>query len=394
MTNDERRAFVLMPFSASFDAVWDMIQEPLVEAGYQVARSDTDPSHGNIMREVLQSISKADLVIADLTGLNPNVFYELALSHALHVPTILITQSLNETPFDLRPYKVESYAMDYATAKQFQATLKELAIRSAAGSLQTGSPVIDFLPDLRSLRSSKRQQSGADPRADALEALLSTIAPLMAQTLDLFKAIVEPWQGISLAVEELSEGLATARSEEGEAGRTATQQLSSDAEAQISRLVDVLAAYVPQVTERTQRITEGSAGLSIALEAEYSDELRARLISFHRGLQSTYQAASDTLRGAGAFTQMITGMRGATDQLDDVITRATREVDALTSPLLALQSFGLRTTSILAQSLGTIEPPPESDGGGNDEVAGDGDGEGDGEGEVAGADEGETTASP
>jgi hypothetical protein len=75
----ERVAFVIMPFGEEFDRIFKgLIEPPLSEAGYQVRRADTDDNPQSIIKEIIQGIYKADLVVADLSELNPNVMYELA----------------------------------------------------------------------------------------------------------------------------------------------------------------------------------------------------------------------------------------------------------------------------------------------------------------------------
>ena len=80
------KAFVLMPFAPDFDDVFtSIIRAPLEAEGFTVERVDESRGTRNIMHDVLQGIALADLVIADLTGANPNVFYELGIAHALGV---------------------------------------------------------------------------------------------------------------------------------------------------------------------------------------------------------------------------------------------------------------------------------------------------------------------
>ena len=69
------------------------------------------------MTLIWENILRADLIIADLTGRNPNVFYELGYAHALHKNTVLITQSIDDVPFDLRHRQMIKY---FATAKGYK----------------------------------------------------------------------------------------------------------------------------------------------------------------------------------------------------------------------------------------------------------------------------------
>lgn len=70
------------------------------EFGYEVRRADDDGRPGMITDRVITDIIAAELVIADLTGLNPNVFYELGIRHAADKPAIHITAQGTDLPFD------------------------------------------------------------------------------------------------------------------------------------------------------------------------------------------------------------------------------------------------------------------------------------------------------
>ena len=62
-----------------------------------------------IMDDILKSIESADLVLADLSRRNANVFYEVGICHALHKPVLLLAQSIDDVPFDLRHRRVLLY---------------------------------------------------------------------------------------------------------------------------------------------------------------------------------------------------------------------------------------------------------------------------------------------
>jgi nucleoside 2-deoxyribosyltransferase len=105
------RVFVLMPFDQEFAAIYEQLIKPSLEdVGYEVARADTLLTQQNILRDVIAGIAGASLVVADLTTLNPNVMYELGIAHGLQIPTVLIAQSIEDLPFDLRSYRVIQYS--------------------------------------------------------------------------------------------------------------------------------------------------------------------------------------------------------------------------------------------------------------------------------------------
>jgi hypothetical protein len=72
--------------------------------GYRVKRSDEDPNPGMIGDRMITDIINADLVVADLTDLNPNAFYELGIRHAALKPTIHVAKAKTVLPFDNAPH--------------------------------------------------------------------------------------------------------------------------------------------------------------------------------------------------------------------------------------------------------------------------------------------------
>ena len=67
-------------------------------------RVDEQIYQENMLSRIYNQISKADLIVADVTGKNPNVFYEVGYAHALGKKTILMTQDTDDIPFDLKHY--------------------------------------------------------------------------------------------------------------------------------------------------------------------------------------------------------------------------------------------------------------------------------------------------
>lgn len=110
---DRGRAFVIMPFTTVGDLVYSRVVVPLLTiAGYTVKRADTDLNQRAIMQDVITGIETADLIVADLTGRNANVFYELGIAHRGRRPSILLAQSSGDIPFDLGAYRALIYRIE------------------------------------------------------------------------------------------------------------------------------------------------------------------------------------------------------------------------------------------------------------------------------------------
>lgn len=140
------KAFVLMPFAPEFDEIYvHLIQQGVNEAGFDVLRADDLLSQNNILKDILNSIITSELIVADLTGSNPNVYYELGIAHAFKKPVILLTQDIGELPFDLRSYRVISYGTHFVKMSEAKTELTSLAKEFLTGNVPFGSPVTDFV---------------------------------------------------------------------------------------------------------------------------------------------------------------------------------------------------------------------------------------------------------
>jgi hypothetical protein len=103
--------FVMMPFAEPIGGYYKLIYEPAItKAGLRSVRADDDIfGTGKIMDQVWNGIHAAKVLVAELTGRNPNVFYELGLAHALNKPVVLVSASQADVPFDLHHIRVIYY---------------------------------------------------------------------------------------------------------------------------------------------------------------------------------------------------------------------------------------------------------------------------------------------
>jgi hypothetical protein len=104
-TRPKTFVFVLMPFDSKFDDIYQYgIREACREAGAYCERVDEQIFDESILEQIYNQIAKADVIVADMTGQNPNVFYETGYAHALNKRVILLTWNRESIPFDLKHY--------------------------------------------------------------------------------------------------------------------------------------------------------------------------------------------------------------------------------------------------------------------------------------------------
>lgn len=97
------KCFVIMPFEKALDNVYTMVIKPAAsEAGITVYRLDEELFDEGMLEKIYANIKDCDFIIADLSHKNPNVFYELGFAHALEKLTLLLTDNVDNIPFDLK----------------------------------------------------------------------------------------------------------------------------------------------------------------------------------------------------------------------------------------------------------------------------------------------------
>ncbi|HBS85699.1 MAG: hypothetical protein A2W91_13660 [Bacteroidetes bacterium GWF2_38_335] len=152
-----------MPFSkaseldkSDLDYIYEHILKSAVEA-YQKDGKQYFPiverfnnKVGSIVTGIVNNLNTAELVIADLTGLNPNVMYELGVRHSLRRGTIIITQEINNLPSDLRDYLTVGYKYSKTTTEQpanFERFKTEMhkSIDEVLSTNKYDSPVLSYL---------------------------------------------------------------------------------------------------------------------------------------------------------------------------------------------------------------------------------------------------------
>jgi CheY-like chemotaxis protein len=134
-TKKKKTCFVIMPFAKTQscdETEWteiykNMIKPAIEDSGYSYTCARSEALLGNVIENILDELNRADVVIADLTDRNPNVYYELGVRHALRDATILISQRLDDIPFDLRSHAIQTYNWKTSDGrKEFKKKMREI----------------------------------------------------------------------------------------------------------------------------------------------------------------------------------------------------------------------------------------------------------------------------
>lgn len=128
--------FVIMPFAEDFDDVYGAIKQAVESAKMPAGRCfrlDEARPAGRITDRLIGELQSATLCIADVTGVKPNVMWELGFVMALGKPAIVITQNLAELPFDIRDMQTIVYQRNKLAAS-LSAPLKRVILDTLAST--------------------------------------------------------------------------------------------------------------------------------------------------------------------------------------------------------------------------------------------------------------------
>lgn len=186
--------FVAMPFSSDFQSVYLQVIKPACEAlGLDAVRADEIMAPGNIIEQVRVAIQNARLIIADVTGGNANVLYEVGLAHSLEKPTLLLANNLADVPFDIRSQRLLLYDKESLATGEAETALRRALeqvligqrleegrrlVESGAFSAAVAQVSIALETALRALLTRGEQQTSRLPslRLSSIRIMLDTLA--------------------------------------------------------------------------------------------------------------------------------------------------------------------------------------------------------------------------
>jgi O-acetyl-ADP-ribose deacetylase (regulator of RNase III) len=156
-----KKCFVIMPFGkkkdidgyeVDFDHVYhELIYKAVKELGVDCERCDEIIGTGSIHKKMFRGIFDADVSVVDITSLNPNVFYELGVRHALHkyVTLVIRKNSSLPIPFNINGLTILGYDID--SDDQLESSRKKIRdhIQNGLDTLGTDSIIYDTLDDLK-----------------------------------------------------------------------------------------------------------------------------------------------------------------------------------------------------------------------------------------------------
>jgi hypothetical protein len=220
------RAFVVMqvgndnsPERKRANEVYSFIIRPALEQfDVEPYRADLDPSPGAVTPTLLRELLEARLIVADLTGRNPNVFYELGISHSFARPLICIADSASHLPFDAKDERViqlgdyPDTGLTYAQGEKAKAYLVETLKVVLEDGYAPPSP-LQSVGAVRSLDQLANSDPVAAEVAEMREVLEEIRENVKKTRLAIPPAILEDIASLHALVEDLAPSLDNGRIE-------------------------------------------------------------------------------------------------------------------------------------------------------------------------------------
>ena len=199
------------PEHEHFRALYEEILKPAIETlGYEVKRADDFKKGGAITKDIILPLAEADLVVADLTTINPNVFYELGVRHSLRAQgTIMIMDDTQDSiPFDIGAYRVIRFKSDLSGLGKLRREL-EIFVRELDTDdvIRRDNPVHDWLPTLpvNALAATK------DSHTEELHNRINKLQSLVRDYEETYGKMDEKTEGRHSAISVVSDALDEAK---------------------------------------------------------------------------------------------------------------------------------------------------------------------------------------
>lgn len=187
MHGNRAEVFVIMPFADEFSTGYrDVIKPGIEAAGLSAVRGDQE-ALGHIHTAIFERIFDAPILVADISGANPNVFYELGIAHSISCKTITVCREdyIGRVPFDIGPYRILVYPKppdangDNAAATLYAGRVQEAVGKLAEalrplpedGFLKIANPVQDYLASRSPFTCTTSQYLDSFGRGDEEEIL-------------------------------------------------------------------------------------------------------------------------------------------------------------------------------------------------------------------------------
>ena len=341
--------FVLMPLSEEFSPVYTAFIKPVMEgAGFAVRRADDIQSTQNILRDIFEAIVTSDLIVADLTGSNANVFYELGFAHAARKPVILLTQIIDDVPFDLQAYRLIQYDTYFTEIGKAKQALTDHAKKFLEGTLPTRDPVTDFFPgeqlpvyandaiDLTAVAEPGDQGDGNPP--GFLDSVVEA-EDHFNNMVDILKRVDSSMMGMSAGAADATKDFERINANPNQSSARAARNVCRRLGSKIGAFNDVLKPANTEFAETMNQAQESTEAI-LAFQGKHIEETGLRVAEQRDSLQSLVDAGTGALDSLNSLISLFKSLPRMERRLDRQMQTGIDELYRMAGNFSRLMNWG------------------------------------------------------
>lgn len=328
---DKKKVFVIMPFKDEFFEVYEMLKVRFGER-FEFTNAGDEGNQQNILKDIIQPIYEADVVIADLTGLNANVMYELGLAHCFNKKTIVITQDdMSTLPFDLKQYRAKDYNTHFKKFAELVDYLEKNLNGAIDNSVSYSNPVKDFLTlekiDDVSWFSDKPTVVLED---DSDKGFLDYLADIEENT----EKLTENINGISSEMNTMNEGTSASTAEierVKKSGGGGTAAFVRKESRKVAKYIDTFSSQLrvrnKAISDLWDEIESDVLGL---LENKYAsnDDNKPHLVAYLKALRTMGELAAENESSVAGLKNVMENTKGFERSLNQAINFVVADLDS------------------------------------------------------------------
>lgn len=303
------KIFVIMPFEDEFFEVYEMLKIKF-ENDYEFSNASVEGNQDNIINDIIKPIYDSDIVLADLTGLNPNVMYELGIAHSMNKKTIIITKDeLSELPFDLKSYRAKDYTTHFKKFDELVRYLEKNMKGAINGNVSFSNPVRDAIR-LKDLETKDwfEEKELIELKDDTDNGFLDFMAGIEENALKLTANI----DSMSSEIDEMSNGISKSGMEINRvnaSGGSGTVSFVRKEAKKAAKFVDVFGKQLREHNNTIPQLWDGIENNTLGLlenRFALNEENRNSLVEYLKSLLTIKKSAKTNKE---AITELIDSMK-------------------------------------------------------------------------------------
>lgn len=319
------KVFMAMPFEDKFFETFEILKRKF-EKDFEFIHAGETPSQQNILKDIIQNIYDADIIITDLTGLNPNVFYELGIAHTLNKKVIIITQDIETLPFDLKSYRAKEYGNTYIKFNELLEYLQQNLYGAISGDIIFSNPVNDFL-----VKDDKKEALNNEnlntAEIDSEKGYLDFIAGIEANSKKLEENILlitEDLQNVTDITTEVTATIEKAHRQPYGANAAFVKLETMKIAKSLNKFSENLKVHNAENTELWNKIEKDSVGL-IENKFTQQDDNKENLKTYILSLIEMKKQISPTLKSVQNFKNELENLKG----MEQTLTQSIKFCDRI-----------------------------------------------------------------